>query len=50
MAPVGVSFSMLMCYNEYTETQGLVEVDLSAILDLFGSNQFMLYPWAMSFF
>ena len=53
MVPVGVSFSLLMCYNElmcYTEAQGLVEVDSSAILDLFGSNQFMFYPRAMSFF
>ena len=28
----------------YTENQGLVKVDSSAILDLFGSNQFMLCP------
>ena len=34
----------------YTEAQGLVEVDLSAILDPFGSNQFMSCPRAMSFF
>ena len=27
-----------------------MEVDLSAILDSFGSNQFMSCPWAMSFF
>ena len=39
MAPLGVSFSLL------TEDQGLVKVDLSAILDPFGSNWFMLYPW-----
>ena len=26
------------------EAQGLVEVDLCTILDLFGSNQFMLCP------
>ena len=50
MAPVGVSFSLLMCYIEHTESQGLVEVDLSTILDPFGSNQFMSCPWAMSFF
>lgn len=38
MALVGVLFSILMCSNErwvYTEAQGLVEVDLSAILGLF---------------
>ena len=34
----------------YTEAQGLVEADLSAILNLFGSNQFMSCPQAMSFF
>ena len=32
----------------YTEDQGLVEVDASAILDLSGSNKFMLCPPAMS--
>ena len=32
MAPLGVSFSLLI------EDQGLVEVDLSAILDPFDSN------------
>ena len=41
---MGVSFSLL------TEDEGLVEVDLSAILDPFGSNQFMSFPMAMSFF
>ena len=44
MAPLVVSFSLL------TEDQGLVKVDLSAILDPFDFNQFMLCPWAMSFF
>ena len=46
MAPLGVSFSLQI------EDQGLVEFDLSAILDPFDSNQFMLClcPWAMSFF
>ena len=33
----------------YTEDQILVEVDLSAILDPFDSNQFMLCPQAMLF-
>ena len=30
--------------------QRLMEVDLSATLDPFDSNQFMLCPWVMSFF
>ena len=38
MAPLGVSFSLLI------EDQGLVKVDLSAILDPSDSNWFMLYP------
>lgn len=38
MAPVGVSFSLLICYNDHiTEAKGLVEVNSPAILDLFGS-------------
>ena len=41
LVPVGGSFSLLMCN---TEVQGLVEVGLSPILDLFGSNQFTSYP------
>ena len=50
-APVGMSFSLLMCYNwAYAEAQGLVRVDSSTILELYGSNQFMLGPRAMSFF
>ena len=44
MTPLGVSFSLL------TEDQGLVEVDVSSILDQFNSNQFMLCPLAMSFY
>ena len=44
MVPLGVSFSLLI------ENQGLVEVDLSAILGPFDSNGFMLCPWVMSFF
>ena len=49
MAPVGMSFSLLMW--ACTEAQGLVEkVDLSVILDPFGSNQFMSCPRAVSFF
>ena len=35
MAPVGVSFSLLMCYMRlYTEAQGLVEVDLPSWIHL----------------
>ena len=44
MAPLGVSFHLLI------EDQGLVEVDLSAILDPSDSNWFMLCPRAVSFF
>ena len=43
MAPLSVSFSLLI------EDLGLAEVNLSAILDPFDPNQFMLCPWAMSF-
>ena len=51
MAPLGVSFGLLMCYNEHMlRTRGLVEVDLSAVLDPFDSNQFILCPLAGSFF
>ena len=32
------------------EDQGLIKVDLSAMLDPFDSVQFMLCPWATSFF
>ena len=41
MAPLGVLFHLLV------EDRGLV---LSAILVPFDSNQFLLCPWAMSFF
>ena len=44
MEPLGVSFSLQI------EDQGLDEFDLSAILDPFDSNWFMLCPWAMSLF
>ena len=44
MAPLGVSFSLLI------EDQGPIKVNLSAMLNLFDSNWFMLCPWAMSFF
>jgi len=40
----GCVFSLL------TEDQGLIKVNLSAILDPFDSNCFMLCPWGMSFF
>lgn len=55
-----VSFSLLMCYDEHNAVaQGLVEVNPSAILDvfvsssildLFSSDQFMSCPRATSFF
>ena len=38
MVPLGVSFSLLI------EDQGLVEVDLSAMVNPFDSNQFVLCP------
>ena len=41
---LGMSFRLL------TEDECLVEVDLSAVSEPFGSNWFMLYPWSMSFF
>ena len=44
MAPLCVSFSLLI------EDQGLIRVYLSAILDPFDSNQFILCPWPKSFF
>ena len=44
MTSLGVSFSLLI------EDQGLIKVDLSAMLNLFDSNWFILCPWAMSFF
>ena len=43
MAPVGVSFKVLMYYNEYSEIQGLLEVESYVILDLVDSIQFRLY-------
>ena len=44
IVPLGVSFSFLF------EDQGLVEVDMSAILDPSDFNWFMLCPQDMSFF
>ena len=44
LEPLDVSFSLLI------EDKGLIKVDLSAILDPFNSNQFMLCPQAVSFF
>ena len=49
-APVDVSQLGDMLQWAYTEAQSLVEDDLSAILDPFGSNQFMLCPQFMLFF
>ena len=34
----------------FTADQGLAEVDLSVVMDPCDSNQFVLYPRAMSFF
>ena len=44
MVPLGMSFSL------QTEDQGLVEFDLSAILDRLDFNGFMFCFWPMSFF
>lgn len=44
MAPGSVSFSLLINYNEYNETQDLLEVKSPTIWELLGSNQFMSYP------
>ena len=43
MVPLGMSFSLQI------ENQGLVEFDLSVILDPFDFNWFMSCPWAMPF-
>lgn len=43
MAPVHVSFSMLMHYNEHDKDQILLEVEPSTILGLVGSDQFLFY-------
>ena len=39
-----------MLFSLQIEDQGLVKFDLSAILDPFDVNHFMLCPWAMLFF
>ena len=44
MIPLGVSFSLQI------KDQGLVEIDVSTILDPFDFNWFMLCPSAMSSF
>ena len=45
MAPVGVSFSWCIILEwAYSEAHSLLEVEPPAILDLVGSNQFLLYP------
>ena len=46
----GVAKSQTQLNNNNSEDQGLVEVDLSAILGPFESNQFILCPLAESFF
>ena len=47
-APLSVPFSLLMCYNELYQGSRSSEDDLSAILDPFDVNSFMLCPWDMS--
>ena len=44
IVPLGVAFSLQI------EDPGLVEFDLTAILDPCDINEFMLCSWAMSFF
>ena len=44
MMATGCVFSLLI------EDQGLIKVNLSAILDPFDSDCFMLCPWVMLFF
>ena len=39
-----------MSFSLQIEDQGLIEAHLSAILEVFYFNQFMLSPWAMLFF
>ena len=39
-----------MSFSLQTDDQGLVEFELSVILDPFDFSLFMLCPWAMSFF
>ena len=39
-----------MSFSLQIENKGLVEIDLSVILDPFDFNQFMLCPCAISFF
>ena len=51
LALVGVSFSMLMYYNEpIMRLKVPWKSNLPPILDLVGSNQFLSCPMAMSFF
>lgn len=41
--PVDISLSLMMCYNEsILRLKDLVEVDLSTILDLLGSNHYVV--------
>ena len=43
MVLVGVSFSMLIYYNEHNEAQGLLEIKSSTTLGLVCSNQFLFF-------
>ena len=46
-----LSWHLWVCHSALLiQDQGLVDIDLSAILDLFDSNCFMLCSWAMPFF
>ena len=47
-APLSVPFSLLMCYNELYQGSRSSQVDLSAILDPFDFNSFILCPRDMS--
>ena len=44
-----LSWQLCVSFSLQIEKQGLVEFDLSVILDPFDFNQFMLWAWAMSF-
>ena len=47
---VQLSHPYMITGKTLIEDQGLIKVNLSAILDPFVSNQFTLCPWARSFF
>ena len=45
-----LSWRLWVCHSLQIEDQGLVEVNLTATLDPFDFNWFMLCPWTMPFF